>query len=303
MYQLHLAFKRRSRLSDTQDVDFGIRKITYSLPGTDTLTISVNGVPIFIRGGDWGLDEAMKRIPRERLDAQIHMHQLAHLNLIRNWVGQSTGEDFYELCDKYGILVWDEFFQPNPCDGPDPTDLDTYIANVRDKILRFRNHPSIMLVVRAQRGFSAAGDRRASAQGAGRARAHAPLSAEFDRWPRRALARALQLAHAARVLHRHRRLLQNRNRQRVVPTLESIHGMMPKKGLGDDQRRLGRARSGQGRSGGDLTRPFLPGATARSPTSPTLCARRSWPTTRPSAPCTKGAMRSSSIPPRPSSRG
>jgi hypothetical protein len=145
LYHLHLNFEIDREISDARDLDFGVRKITYSVPGTDTLTISVNGVPIFIRGGDWGLDEAMKRIPRERLDAQIRLHQLANLNLIRNWVGQSTDEDFYELCDKYGILVWDEFFQPNPLDGPDPTDIPTYIANVRDKVLRFRNHPSIML--------------------------------------------------------------------------------------------------------------------------------------------------------------
>ena len=145
LYHLHLDFKAGREVSDTRDLDFGVRKITYSVPGTDTLTISVNGVPIFIRGGDWGLDEAMKRIPRERLDAEIRLHKLANLNLIRNWVGQSTGEDFYELCDKYGILVWDEFFQPNPNDGPDPTDIPTYLANVRDKVLRFRNHPAIML--------------------------------------------------------------------------------------------------------------------------------------------------------------
>jgi beta-galactosidase/beta-glucuronidase len=87
----------------------------------------------------------MKRIPRERLEAEIRMHQMAHLNMIRNWVGQSTSEDFYELCDKYGILVWDEFFQANAPDGPDPTDIDTYMANVRDKVLRYRNHPSIAL--------------------------------------------------------------------------------------------------------------------------------------------------------------
>jgi len=117
------------------------------------LTLSVNGVRIFIRGGDWGLDEALKRIPRERLEAQIRMHQLANMNLIRNWVGQSTGEDFYELCDKYGILLWDEFFQPNPSDGPNPTDLDTYLANVRDKILRFRNHPSIAVWCARNEGF------------------------------------------------------------------------------------------------------------------------------------------------------
>ena len=65
----------------------------------------------------------MKRIPRARLDAEIHMHRIANFNMIRNWVGQSTSEDFYELCDKYGILLWDEFFQPNPSDGPNPDDV------------------------------------------------------------------------------------------------------------------------------------------------------------------------------------
>ena len=153
LYKLHLSFEMEGNLSDAQDVDFGVRKITYAVPGTDTLTISVNGVPIFIRGGNWGLDEALKRIPRERLEAEIRMHKLANLNLIRNWVGQSTSEDFYELCDKYGILLWDEFFQPNPADGPNPTDIETYVANVREKILRFRNHPSIAVWCARNEGF------------------------------------------------------------------------------------------------------------------------------------------------------
>jgi Exo-beta-D-glucosaminidase Ig-fold domain/Glycosyl hydrolases family 2/Glycosyl hydrolases family 2, sugar binding domain/Glycosyl hydrolases family 2, TIM barrel domain len=145
LYTLHLSFEVDGKDSDSRDVNFGIRKFTYEVPDSPNLTISVNGVRVFVRGGNWGLDEAMKRNPRERLEAQIRMHQLANLNMIRNWVGQSTSEDFYELCDKYGLLVWDEFFQPNPSDGPDPDDFDTYMANVREKILRFRNHPSIVL--------------------------------------------------------------------------------------------------------------------------------------------------------------
>ena len=153
LYKLHLSFEIGGITSDAQDVSFGIRKIAYSVPDSDNLTISVNGVRIFIRGGNWGLDEAMKRIPRERLEAQIRMHQIANLNLIRNWVGQSTSEGFYELCDKYGLLLWDEFFQPNPSDGPDPTDLDTYLANVRDKILHFRNHPSIAIWCARNEGY------------------------------------------------------------------------------------------------------------------------------------------------------
>src|SRR5271154_1783128 len=153
LYTLHLSFEANGEVSDHHDTSFGVRKISYTVPDSENLTISVNGVRVFIRGGDWGLDDAMKRIPRERLEAQIRMHQLAHLNMIRNWVGQSTNEDFYELCDKYGILLWDEFFQPNPSDGPNPMNLDLYIANVREKILRFRNHPSIAVWCARNEGY------------------------------------------------------------------------------------------------------------------------------------------------------
>jgi Exo-beta-D-glucosaminidase Ig-fold domain/Glycosyl hydrolases family 2/Glycosyl hydrolases family 2, TIM barrel domain/Glycosyl hydrolases family 2, sugar binding domain len=153
LYKLHLSFEVDGKTSDDKDVSFGVRKFTYAVPDSENLTISVNGVRVFIRGGNWGLDEAMKRNPRERLEAQIRMHQIANLNMIRNWVGQSTSEDFYELCDKYGILVWDEFFQPNPSDGPDPDDFDAYMANVRDKILRFRNHASIVLWCARNEGY------------------------------------------------------------------------------------------------------------------------------------------------------
>ena len=153
LYDLKLSFDQNSQISDQTAFKFGVRKITYAVPDSDNLTISVNGVRIFIRGGDWGLDEGLKRIPRERLEAQIRMHQMANMNLIRNWVGQSTGEDFYQLCDQYGILLWDEFFQPNPSDGPNPTDLPTYMANVRDKILRYRNHPAIAVWCARNEGF------------------------------------------------------------------------------------------------------------------------------------------------------
>ncbi|HEY4416564.1 MAG TPA: glycoside hydrolase family 2 TIM barrel-domain containing protein [Verrucomicrobiae bacterium] len=153
LYALHLDFETGGAVSDQQDVNFGIRKLTYSVPDSENLTLSVNGVRIFCKGGNWGMDEAMKRIPRERLEAQIRLHQLANYNFIRNWVGQSTSEDFYSLCDKYGLLLWDEFPQPNPSDGPNPEDLNTYIANVRDKILRFRNHPSIAIWCARNEGY------------------------------------------------------------------------------------------------------------------------------------------------------
>ncbi len=132
-----------------------MRKITYTLPGSDNLALSVNGVPVMAKGGDWGMDEAMKRIPRERLEAQIRMHQLANYTMIRNWVGQSTSEDFYELCDQYGLLVWDEFFQPNPSDGPNPDECRA-LSGQRAGENSALPQPSLhRALVRPQRGRSA----------------------------------------------------------------------------------------------------------------------------------------------------
>ena len=153
LYTLTMRFDVGKQQSDIQSRQFGIRKIEYHVPDSEDLTLVVNGVRIMARGGNWGLDEGMKRISRERLDAQFHMHALANLNIIRNWVGQSTSPDFYDMADKYGILLWDEFFQPNPFDGPNVTDLPTYLANVTDKVVRYRNHPSIAVWCARNEGY------------------------------------------------------------------------------------------------------------------------------------------------------
>ena len=228
LYTLHLSFVEGRKSSDAMDVPFGVRKITYSVPDSENLTISVNGVRVFIRGGDWGLDEAMKRIPRERLEAQIRMHQLANMNLIRNWVGQSTGEDFYEMCDKYGLLIWDEFFQPNPSDGPNPDDLPTYIANVREKILRFRNHPSIAVWCARNEGFPPKNIDDALRT----------LMAELEPTrlyqPSSTSGRGVHSGgpyywRAPRYFYSYKAAFKTETGSVSVPTLESIHGMMPQK--------------------------------------------------------------------------
>lgn len=228
LYNLHLNFEIGGTSSDAQDVSFGVRKITYTVPDSDNLTISVNGVRVFIRGGNWGLDEAMKRIPRERLEAEIRMHRLANLNMIRNWVGQSTGEDFYELCDKYGILLWDEFFQPNPSDGPNPTDVPTYLANVRDKILRFRNHPSIAVWCARNEGYPPQEIDDALQK----------LMAELEPnrlyQPSSTAGRGVR-SHGPyhwrtpREFYKVEEAFKTETGSVSVPTLESIHGMMPEK--------------------------------------------------------------------------
>jgi len=232
LYHLHLDFATAGKISDQQELNFGVRKITYSVPDSENLTLSVNGVRVFCKGGDWGMDEAMKRIPRERLEAEIRMHQIANYTIIRNWVGQSTSEDFYDLCDKYGILLWDEFFQPNPSDGPNPTDLDTYVANVREKILRYRNHPSIAVWCARNEGFPPKNiddELRKMMAELEPVRLYQPSSTSGHGVNSGG---PYSSGHAPRTYYDFGEAFKTEIGSASIPTLESIQGMMPEKDWG-----------------------------------------------------------------------
>jgi beta-galactosidase/beta-glucuronidase len=109
------------------------------------LVIKVNGVRIATRGGNWGMDDSRKRVSRERLEPYFRLHRNANLNIIRNWVGQNTEEVFYDLADEYGMLVWNDFWDSTQNYNAEIEDPALFLANARDTILRFRNHPSIVL--------------------------------------------------------------------------------------------------------------------------------------------------------------
>ena len=87
-----------------------IRPVEGGWPGTD-LVIKVNGVRIAARGGNWGMDDSRKRVSVEHLEPYFRLHRDAHVNMIRNWMGQNTEENFYALADKYGLMVWNDFWE------------------------------------------------------------------------------------------------------------------------------------------------------------------------------------------------
>jgi hypothetical protein len=125
-------------------ITFGIRELTYDT-SNGILKVSCNGQHIQLNGGNWGMDDSMLRYEARDYDVAIRLHKAMNMVMIRNWVGQVGKEEFFDACDKYGILVWDDFWLANPADGPNPQDEGMFMANVRDRILRIRNHPSLAL--------------------------------------------------------------------------------------------------------------------------------------------------------------
>ncbi|GAA3437530.1 discoidin domain-containing protein [Kutzneria kofuensis] len=106
------------------------------------LTILVNGVKVFIRGGSWGWDELLRRMPQDRVDNVVAMHRDMNFTMIRNWIGCSYREELFAAADRNGILVWNEFW-----DGfsTDPANHDIFLAQAKDTVLRYRYHPCMVV--------------------------------------------------------------------------------------------------------------------------------------------------------------
>lgn len=109
------------------------------------LVIRVNGVKIAARGGSWGMDDAMKRIDRAHLEPYFRLEREAHMNIVRNWMGTNTEPVFYDLADENGMMVLNDFWQSTQNFQVEPQDPALFVANVRDAVARYRNHPSIVV--------------------------------------------------------------------------------------------------------------------------------------------------------------
>jgi hypothetical protein len=130
-----------------------------ALPDKDNpyLVIRVNGKPVFCKGGNWGMDDAMKQVNRERLEPAFRLHREANFNLIRNWTGESTEAVFYELADEYGMMVWNDFWISTEGYNLNPNDQHLFLHNSLDVIRRFRNHASIAIWCPRNEGYAPAG--------------------------------------------------------------------------------------------------------------------------------------------------
>jgi len=109
------------------------------------LVLRVNGVRIAARGGSIGMDDFMKRVDRQRLEPFFKLHKDAHVNVIRNWVGQNTQASFFDLADEYGLMVMSDFWESTQDYNIEAEDAGLFLGNATDVVQRFRNHPSIIL--------------------------------------------------------------------------------------------------------------------------------------------------------------
>ncbi len=151
---------------DTREVTFGFRSFSleqnlWPQPGVPVpadvekplgYTFTVNGRRLFVKGWNWvPIDHMYGRADlTERYEQLIAWAKSAGVNLLRVWGGGLLERElFYDLCDRAGIMVWQEFFMSSSgTDNVPPTDPE-YLAmlerEARGSVRLRRNHPSLML--------------------------------------------------------------------------------------------------------------------------------------------------------------
>lgn len=149
---------------ETADNVFGIRKVTYERNEEEDWvlkttghtmrpwamvgemykwTLTVNGWKIFMKGSNWVVLDTMLRLESWRYDIKLKLARDAGMTFLRVWGGSlAETDEFYDLCDRYGIMCWQEFWLA--CGNYPAMDHDLFIRCVKDTVKRLINRACLV---------------------------------------------------------------------------------------------------------------------------------------------------------------
>ena len=151
LYRVAVSLHRGEAELDRRDYSLGLRTVELRQEEDAwgrSFAFYVNGVPIFAKGSNWiPADSFPTRITAAGLEALLHAAAETHQNMLRVWGGGVYEDDrFYDLCDRYGILVWQDFiFSCSIYPLDDAAFLDNVRAEVGENVRRLRHHASLAL--------------------------------------------------------------------------------------------------------------------------------------------------------------
>ncbi len=107
----------------------------------------VNGRPIFAKGANWIPGEMMlERMTREVYERDLRACAEANMNMVRLWGGGIyEKDDFYDICDELGLLVWHDFMFACSLYPAEPEFLQNVEIEARQQVRRLRDHACIAL--------------------------------------------------------------------------------------------------------------------------------------------------------------
>ena len=152
LYNFQTRLLNKQQVIDQTSTRVGIRTLELRQQQDQwgkSFTFVINGMPVFAKGGNWiPADSFPTRITRERYRDLIQSVRDTNMNMLRVWGGGIyESDDFYNLCDEMGILVWQDFMFACSMYPGDQEFLDNVRQEAIDNVKRLRNHPSLVIWV------------------------------------------------------------------------------------------------------------------------------------------------------------
>jgi beta-mannosidase len=150
LYQVRVELYQGDQLLDSRSYQLGLRKIELRQQPDEygkSFTFVVNGVQLFIKGADWiPADSFPTRLNTARLEDLIRSASMAHMNMLRVWGGGFyEDERFYDLCDRYGILIWQDFIFACGVYPHDPAFFENVRVEATQNVRRLRHRACLAL--------------------------------------------------------------------------------------------------------------------------------------------------------------
>ncbi len=154
LYRIRLQYINGAEISDDTSFLFGIRTVSSkatTVNGWVRRDFYVNGKRVHLVGGAWVPDMMLNR-DSLRYDYELRLCRNGNVNLVRIWGGGIAEPDiFFELADRYGLMVWQDFWITGDTHGEFKGSADypyqgnVYVRNILSTILRIRNHASLLV--------------------------------------------------------------------------------------------------------------------------------------------------------------
>jgi beta-mannosidase len=150
LYTAVLALREGEDVIDAVPVVFGVRTVRLLQEADEegqSFIMEINGRKIFCKGADWiPADTFLPRVTDDKYERLLTMARDASMNMIRVWGGGIYEQDrFYELCDRLGLMVWQDFMFACGEYPEIPSFLEDVRHEAEEVVQRLRNHASIVL--------------------------------------------------------------------------------------------------------------------------------------------------------------
>lgn len=151
LYKVHIALFNENDLLDETDYSIGLRTVELNRENDQDgskFEFIINDTPIFLKGTNMIIEDAILNQTRKYdLPSQIKDCLRANINCIRVWGGAYYPSDqFFELCNKYGILVIQDCMFTSVSYPTDTNFLENITIELTQNIQRIAHQPSLILL-------------------------------------------------------------------------------------------------------------------------------------------------------------